>query len=61
MAAHEKSISIGFFLPIACSLHSGTNNKIKWDMCLCILNFILKYPLVPGCGGIENWHWIHIC
>jgi hypothetical protein len=25
------------------SPHSGTNTKIKWDMCLCILNIILRY------------------
>jgi hypothetical protein len=25
--------------------HSGTNPKIKWDMCLCILNIIQKYAV----------------
>jgi hypothetical protein len=27
------------------SPHSGTNTKIKWNMCLCILNIILKYAV----------------
>jgi hypothetical protein len=31
-------------------------NKIKWDMCLCILNIILKYAVVPALGNTENWH-----
>ena len=30
-----------FLLQISYSPHSGTNTKIKWDMCLCILNIIL--------------------
>ena len=31
------------FLPISYSPPSGTYKKFKWDMCLCILNIILKY------------------
>ena len=34
-----------FLLQISYSPHSGTNTKIKWDMCLCILNIILKYAV----------------
>jgi hypothetical protein len=41
MAADEKSTLKLFF--DCYSPHSGTNTKIKWDMCLCILNIILKY------------------
>jgi hypothetical protein len=33
------------WLQISYSPHSGTNTKIKWDMCLCILNIILKYAV----------------
>ena len=32
-----------FWLQISYSPHSGTNTNIKWGMCLCILNIILKY------------------
>ena len=46
-------LKIIFWLQISYSLHSGTNIKIKWDMCLCILNIILKYAV-----GICLWlYW----
>jgi hypothetical protein len=38
-------LKIIFLLQISYSPHSGTNTKIKWDMCLCILNIILKYAV----------------
>ena len=41
----EIDPKIIFWLQISCSPHSGTNTKIKWDMCLCILNIILKYAV----------------
>jgi hypothetical protein len=37
----EIDLKIIFWLQISYSPHSGTNKKIKWDMCLCILNIIL--------------------
>ena len=55
----EIDLKIIFWLQISYSPHSGTNTKRKWDMCLCILNIILKYAvanLVPACGYTENWH-----
>ena len=52
----EIDRNIIFWLQISYSPHSGTNTKIKWDMCLCILNIILNYALVPACGYTENWH-----
>ena len=51
----EIDLNIIFLLQISYSPHSGTNTKIKWDMCLCILN-IIHMPLVPACGYTENWH-----
>ena len=44
----EIDLNIIFWLQISYSPHSGTNTKIKWDMCLCILNIILKY-VVGNC------------
>jgi hypothetical protein len=41
----EIDLKIIFWLQILYSPHSGTNTKIKWDMCLCILNIILKYAV----------------
>jgi hypothetical protein len=41
----EIDLKIIFLLQILYSPHSGTNTKIKWDMCLCILNIILKYAV----------------
>ena len=41
----EIDLKINFELQISYSPHSGTNTKIKWDMCLCILNIILKYAV----------------
>ena len=41
----EFDLNIIFWLQISYSPHSGTNTKIKWDMCLCILNIILKYAV----------------
>jgi energy-coupling factor transporter transmembrane protein EcfT len=41
----EIDLKIIFLLQISYSPHSGTNTKIKWDMCLCILNIILKYAV----------------
>jgi hypothetical protein len=41
----EIDLKIIFLLQISYSPHSGTNTKIKWDMCLCILNVILKYTV----------------
>ena len=41
----EIDLKIIFLLQIAYSPHSDTNTKIKWDMCLCILNIILKYAV----------------
>ena len=41
----EIDLKIIFWLQISYSPHSGTNTKIKWDMCLCILNIILKYAV----------------
>jgi hypothetical protein len=41
----EIDLKIIFWLQISYSSHSGTNTKIKWDMCLCILNIILKYAV----------------
>ena len=60
MVADEKSTLKLFFDCRFHSPHSGTNTKIKWDMCLCILNIILKYALVPAYGYTDNWHEIHI-
>jgi hypothetical protein len=33
----EIDLKIIFWMQISYSPHSGTNTKIKWDMCLCIL------------------------
>jgi hypothetical protein len=41
----EIDLKIIFWLQVSYSPHSGTNTKIKWDMCLCILNIILKYAV----------------
>ena len=41
----EIDRNIIFWLQISLSPHSGTNTKIKWDMCSCILNIILKYAV----------------
>ena len=41
----SREIDLNFFLPISYSTHSSTNKNIKWDMCLCILNIILKYAV----------------
>jgi hypothetical protein len=41
----EIDRNIIFWLQISYSPHSGTNTKIKWDMCLCILSIILKYAV----------------
>ena len=41
----EIDLNIIFWLQIAYSQHSGTNTTIKWDMCLCLLNIILKYAV----------------
>ena len=41
----EIDLKIIFWLQISYSPHSGNNTKIKWDMCLCILNIILKYAV----------------
>ena len=41
----EIDLNIIFWLQISYSPHSGTNTKNKWDMCLCILNIILKYAV----------------
>ena len=41
----EIDRNIIFLLQISYSPHSGTNTKIKWDMCLCILNIIQKYAV----------------
>jgi hypothetical protein len=41
----EIYLKIIFWLQISYSPHSGTNTKIKWDMCLYILNIILKYAV----------------
>ena len=41
----EIDRNIIFWLQISYSPHSGTSTKIKWDMCLCILNVILKYAV----------------
>jgi hypothetical protein len=41
----EIDPKIIFWLQISYSPHSGTNTKMKWDMCLCILNIILKYAV----------------
>ena len=41
----EIDLKIIFLLQISYSPHSGTNTTIKWDMCLCILNIILKYAV----------------
>jgi hypothetical protein len=38
----EIDRNIIFLLQISYSPHSGTN-KIKWDMCSCILNIIVNY------------------
>jgi hypothetical protein len=38
-------LKIIFWLQISYSPHSGTSTKSKWDMCLCILNIILKYAV----------------
>ena len=38
----EIDRNIIFWLQIS---YSGTNTKIKWDMCLCILYIILKYAV----------------
>ena len=43
--SREIDLKIIFCLPISYSPHSGINKKIKWDMCLCILNIILKYAV----------------
>jgi hypothetical protein len=40
----EIDLKIIFLLQISYSPHSGTNTKIKWDMCLCILNIIFYWP-----------------
>ena len=49
----EIDLKIIFRLQISYSPHSGTNTKIKWGMCLCILNIILKYTV-----GICLWlYW----
>ena len=40
----EIDLTIIFWLQISYSPHSGTNTKIKWDMCLCI-NIIVKYAV----------------
>ena len=48
--SREIDLKFIFCLPISYSLHSGTNKKIKWDMCLCILNIILKY-------AVGTWLW----
>ena len=39
----EIYLKLIFGLQISYSPQSGTNTIIKWDMCLCILNIILKY------------------
>ena len=41
----EIDLKISFWLQIVYSPHSGTNTNIKWDMCWCILNIILKYAV----------------
>jgi hypothetical protein len=41
----EIDLKIIFWLQMSYSPHLGTNTKIKWDMCLCILNIILKYAV----------------
>jgi hypothetical protein len=41
----EIDLKISFWLQISYSPHSGTNTKIKWDMCLYTLNIILKYAV----------------
>jgi hypothetical protein len=41
----ETDLNIIFWLQISSYPHSGTNTKIKCDMCLCILNIILKYAV----------------
>ena len=49
----EIDLKIIFWLQISYSPHSVTNTKIKWDMCLCILNIMLKYAV-----GICLWlYW----
>jgi hypothetical protein len=48
----EIDIKIIFWLQVSYSPHSGTNTKIKWDMCLCILNIILKY-------AVGTWLWLY--
>ena len=37
----EIDLKIIFWLQISYSPLSGTNTKIQWDICLCILNIIL--------------------
>ena len=49
----EIDLKIIFWLQISYSPHSGTNTKIKWDMCECILNIILSYA-VGTCLWL-NW------
>ena len=39
----ETDLKIIFWLQISYSPHSGTNTKIKWGMCLCILNIKLTH------------------
>jgi hypothetical protein len=41
----EIDLNIIFWLQISYSPHSGTDTKIKWDMCLSIFNNILKYAV----------------
>ena len=41
----EIDLKIIVWLQISYSPHPVTNTKIKWDMCLCILNIILKYAV----------------
>jgi hypothetical protein len=38
----EIDLKIIFWLQISFSPHSGTNTKIKWDMCLCIIKHHTK-------------------
>jgi hypothetical protein len=41
----EIDLKVIFWLQISYSPHSGTNTKIQWDMCLYILNIILKFAV----------------
>jgi hypothetical protein len=45
------TVKIIFWLQISYSPHSGTNTQIKSDMCLSILNIILRYADDKG----RNW------